>query len=100
MDPSTNSSVSYTGGINKSFKELNLKKFESLYDKDSRVNWLFTEKLWDITVVIFPKSRQLEEEGKHTRRYFCDEQNVSLGFYHILKSQPRWATRSILGGTW
>lgn len=48
-----------------------------------------TKELWEITVKIFLKSRELEEEGKHTSKDFCDEQSVSLEFYHILKSQPR-----------
>lgn len=59
-----------------------------------------TKELWEITSKSFLKSRELEEEGKHTREYFCDEQSVSLEFYHILKSQPRWAMRSTQGGTW
>ena len=48
-----------------------------------------TKELWEIAIKIFLKSRELEEEGKHTSKDFCDEQSVSLEFYHILKSQPR-----------
>lgn len=48
-----------------------------------------TKELWELAIKIFLKSRELEEEGKHTSKDFCDEQSVSLEFYHILKSQPR-----------
>lgn len=50
---------------------------------------LYNLKLWGITIIIFISQDNGKMKENIRVRHFCNKHNVSLGFYHILKSQPR-----------